>query len=160
MPRTIPCLWFDGNAEDAANYYVSVFPNSRLGTIERYPEDSPFPPSFPAGTALTVEFELDGQPYVALNGGPEFTFSEAISFQIMCEDQDEIDRYWDTLVGDGGEEGPCGWLKDKYGLSWQVVPTDLARWASDPAKSAKVMQAVAGMKKLDLGALRRAADEA
>src|SRR5262245_9855927 len=102
MPRTIPCLWFDGDAEDAANYYVSVFPNSRIGAIARYPEDNPFPPNFPAGTALTVEFELDGQPYVGLNGGPEFTFSEAISFQIMCADQKEIDRYWDELTSDGG----------------------------------------------------------
>jgi len=160
MPSTIPCLWFDGNAEDAANYYVSVFPNSRIGTIQRYPEDNPFPSGFAAGTALTVEFELDGQPYVGLNGGPEFTFSEAISFQIMCEDQEEIDHYWDAFVGDGGEEQPCGWVKDKYGLSWQVVPTDLSRWGSDPVKSPEVMQAVAGMKKLDLAALRRAAGEA
>ena len=159
MPRTIPCLWFDGNAEEAAAYYVSVFPNSRVRAIERYPEDHPFPPSFPAGTALTVEFELDHQPYVALNGGPEFTFSEAISFQVMCKDQDEIDHYWDTFVGDGGEEGPCGWLKDRYGLSWQVVPDDLARWTANPTTSTKVMQAVMGMKKLDLGELRRAAGE-
>ena len=159
MPRTIPCLWFNGNAEEAAAYYVSVFPNSRVGTIERYPEDNPFPTSFPPGTALTVEFELDGQPHTALNGGPEFTFDEAISFQIMCKDQVEIDHYWDTFVRDGGEEGPCGWVKDKYGLSWQVVPDDLHRWAGDPATSAKVMHAVMGMKKLDLAELRRAAGE-
>jgi predicted 3-demethylubiquinone-9 3-methyltransferase (glyoxalase superfamily) len=160
MPKTIPCLWFNGNAEEAAKYYVSVFPSSRVGAIERYPEDNPFPSNFPPGTALTVEFELDGQPYVGLNGGPEFTFSEAISFQIMCQDQEEIDHYWDTLSSDGGEEGPCGWLKDRYGLSWQVVPVDLARWASDPAKSTKVMHAISGMKKLDLAALRQAAGEA
>lgn len=160
MPRTIPCLWFNGEAEEAAAYYVSIFPNSRIGAIERYPENSPFPPNFPAGTALTVEFELDGQPYVALNGGPEFTFSAAISFQIMCADQREIDHYWDTFVGDGGQEQPCGWVVDRYGLSWQVVPTDLSRWAGDVETSAKLMQAVAGMKKLDLAALRKAAGEA
>ncbi len=159
MPRTIPCLWFDGKAEQAATYYVALFPNSRIGSIVRYPDDSPFPSRFPAGTALTVEFELDGQPFVALNGGPEFTFSEAISFQIMCAGQDEVDRYWDTFVADGGEEGPCGWVKDKFGLSWQVVPSDFTRWVADPEKAGPVMQALAGMKKLDLATLRRAAGE-
>lgn len=160
MPTTIPCLWFNGEAEEAASYYVSIFPNSRVGTIERYPEDSPFPDSFPPGTALTVELELDGQPYVALNGGPHFQFSEAISFMILCKDQAEIDHYWDTFVRDGGQEQPCGWLKDKYGVSWQVVPEDLSRWAADPEKSVKVMQAIAPMKKLDLATLRAAAGEA
>jgi len=160
MPTTIQCLWFNGEAEEAANYYVSIFPNSRVGTIERYPEDNPFPNSFAPGTALTVEFELDDQPYVALNGGPEFTFSEAISFMIMCKDQGEIDHYWDTFVRDGGQEQPCGWVKDKYGVSWQVVPEDLSRWAADPEQSVKVMQAIAPMKKLDLATLRAAAGEA
>jgi predicted 3-demethylubiquinone-9 3-methyltransferase (glyoxalase superfamily) len=156
MPRTIPCLWFNGNGEEAANYYVSVFPNSRITAVSRYPEDAnPFPP----GTALTVEFELDGQPYTVLNGGAEFSFNEALSLQIMCEDQADIDRYWDRLVGDGGSEGPCGWLKDKYGLSWQVVPTDITRWTTDPATCAPVMHALFGMKKLDLAALRAAAGE-
>ena len=162
MPKTIPCLWFDGEAEEAATFYVSVFPNSKVGAIERYPDaaDNPFPTNFPAGTALTVEFELDGQPYMGLNGGPEFTFSEAISFTIMCADQAEIDHYWDSLTADGGEEGPCGWLKDRFGLSWQVVPTDMARWSADPEKALKVNTAVSGMKKLDLAELRRAAGEA
>jgi predicted 3-demethylubiquinone-9 3-methyltransferase (glyoxalase superfamily) len=161
MPKTIPCLWFDHNAEEAANYYISVFPNSRMGTILRYPEDNPFPGDFAPGTVLTVEFELDGQPYTALNGGPLFTFSEAISFQIYCKDQDEIDYYWNTLTSDGGKESQCGWLKDKFGLSWQVVPEDLGRWttATDPAKAAAVMAAVAGMKKLDLETLRQAAGD-
>lgn len=160
MPRTIPCLWFNGDAEEAARFSVSVFPGARIGAIARYPEDSPFPPDFPAGTALTVEFELDGQPYVALNGGPELSFTEAISFQIMCRDQEEIDHHWGALAGDGGEEGPCGWLRDRYGVSWQVIPADLPRWAADPSASAGVMRALAPMGKLDLAALRAAAGEA
>jgi predicted 3-demethylubiquinone-9 3-methyltransferase (glyoxalase superfamily) len=157
MARTIPCLWFNGNGEEAANYYVSVFPNSRIAAVSRYPDAAgPFPP----GTALTVEFELDGQPYTALNGAMDFPFSEAISLQIMCEDQAEIDHYWDTLVGDGGEEGPCGWLEDKFGLSWQVVPTDVVGWTTDPRTCAAVMDAISGMKKLDLAALRAAVGDA
>jgi predicted 3-demethylubiquinone-9 3-methyltransferase (glyoxalase superfamily) len=160
MPRTTPCLWFDGNAEEAAEYYVSMFPNSRIGTIERIPEDNPFPVDLPPGAALTIDFELDGQPYTALNGGPLFTFSEAISFMIECADQDEIDHYYDGFVRDGGAELPCGWVKDRFGLSWQVVPVDLHRWAADPVKSAKVMQALSTMTKLDLAALRAAAGEA
>ena len=159
MPSTIPCLWFDGNAEDAANYYVSVFPNSRIGTIQRYPEDNPFPSGFAAGTALTVEFELDGQPYVGLNGGPEFTFSEAISFQIVVADQDELDHYWDGLT-DGGEPGPCGWLKDRFGLSWQVLPKlflDLME-SGDQARGHRAMQAVLEMHKPDIAEIQRAAD--
>jgi len=162
MPTTVPCLWFDTNAEEAANFYVSVFPNSKIGAIQRYPENNPFPGDFAPGTALTVEFELDGQKYTALNGGPLFKFSEATSFQIYCKDQTEIDYYWDALTADGGEESQCGWLKDKFGLSWQVVPDDMARLTTDtdPARAEAVMAAVSTMKKLDLETLRRAAGEA
>ena len=110
MPRTVPCLWFNGQAQEAADFYCSVFPNSRVTRVQPYPEGSPFPAPFAAGTAMTVTFELDGQKFVALNGGPEFTFNEAISFQIDCADQDEVDGYWSALT-EGGEEGPCGWVK-------------------------------------------------
>src|SRR5437763_10130592 len=117
MPKPTPFLWFDDQAEEAARFYASVFPRSRVVTAARYPEGAPKP----AGSVMTVEFGLDGQPFIALNGGPEFQFDEAVSFVITCADQDEIDYYWDKL-SEGGEEGPCGWLKDRYGLSWQVVP--------------------------------------
>ncbi len=161
MPRLAPCLWFDGDAEEAAEHYVSVFPNSRIGRIQRYPEDSPFPPSFAPGTAMAVEFELDGQPFTALNGGPEFRFSEATSVQIFCRDQDEIDHYWDALIGGGGEESMCGWLKDRYGFSWQVVPEMLSSLASgDPAKEKAVGQAIFGMRKLVIADLQAAYDNA
>jgi predicted 3-demethylubiquinone-9 3-methyltransferase (glyoxalase superfamily) len=161
MPRLAPCLWFDGDAEEAATFYVSVFPDSTIGHIQRYPEDSPFPPSFPAGTAMTVDFELDGQPFTALNGGPEFVFSEATSVQIYCRDQEEIDHYWEALTADGGEESMCGWLKDKYGFSWQVVPELLSTLASDdPAKEKAVAQAIFGMRKLVIADLQAAYDNA
>jgi len=148
------CLWFDTEGEEAANFYTSVFPDSRMGSISRYNEAGPRP----AGTALTVEFELNGQKFVALNGGPEFKFNEAISFQIPCADQDKVDYYWGKLT-EGGEEGACGWLKDKYGLSWQVVPTALFDLLSDPdpAKTQRTTQAMLSMKKLDIAALRQAA---
>ncbi len=148
------CLWFDGQAEEAASHYTSIFENSKLGNIGRYTEAGPGP----AGTVLAVEFELNGQKFVGLNGGPEFTFNEAISFQIHCEDQDEIDYYWSKL-SEGGEEGPCGWLKDKYGVSWQIVPTALPRLLSDPdrEKSQRVMEAMLSMKKIEIDALERAA---
>jgi predicted 3-demethylubiquinone-9 3-methyltransferase (glyoxalase superfamily) len=155
-PQTItPCLWFDTEGEDAATFYTSIFPDSRIVDVARYGEAGPREP----GTVMTVLFELDGQRFLALNGGPEFTFSEAISFQVSCEDQDEVDKYWDTL-SEGGEEGPCGWLKDRYGLSWQVVPADLERMMqeSDPERRERVMAAVLGMKKLDLAELQRAYD--
>ncbi|MEJ7726568.1 MAG: VOC family protein [Actinomycetes bacterium] len=157
MPKTTPCLWFDTQGEDAANFYTSVFPNSRVTDVTRYGEAGPRP----AGLALTVAFELDGQAYTALNGGPDFTFSEAISFQIDCRDQDEVDHYW-TKLSEGGEEGPCGWLKDKFGLSWQVIPRALPELLGDPdqEKAQRVMAAMMGMKKIDVAGLQRAYDGA
>jgi predicted 3-demethylubiquinone-9 3-methyltransferase (glyoxalase superfamily) len=156
MPNAIiPNLWFDGNAEQAAEFYLSVFPNSRVVSTTRYPEGSPGP----AGSVMTVEFELDGSRFVGINGGPQFPFSEAVSFQITCKDQGEVDHYWDRL-GDGGEHGPCGWLKDRFGLSWQVVPEgmDDVFAGPDPARAQRAMQAMLGMSKLDVAALRAAAD--
>src|SRR5690349_10254071 len=155
MPRQYVCLWFDRQAEDAANFYTSVFPNSTIGTVSRYPDDS----GERAGEVLTVAFELDGVPYVGLNGGPQFTFDEAISITVDCADQAEIDHYWDALTADGGEEGPCGWLKDKFGLSWQIVPQDWdAIFSTDPDRAARVSAAMMTMKKLDIAALEAAGD--
>jgi predicted 3-demethylubiquinone-9 3-methyltransferase (glyoxalase superfamily) len=147
------CLWFDGQAEEAANHYASIFKNAKLGRIGRYNEAGPGP----AGSVLAVEFELNGQKFVGLNGGPQFTFSEAISFQVFCEDQDEVDYYWSRL-SEGGEEGPCGWLKDKYGVSWQVVPEGLIDLIGDedPEKATRTTEAMYAMKKLDIAALRQA----
>jgi predicted 3-demethylubiquinone-9 3-methyltransferase (glyoxalase superfamily) len=147
------CLWFDTEGEEAANFYTSIFSDSRIGSISRYNEAGPRP----AGTVITVEFELNGQKFVALNGGPEFKFTEAISFQIPCAGQEEVDYYWDKL-SEGGEESACGWLKDKYGLSWQVVPTVLFELLSDPdpAKAQRATQAMLSMGKLDVAALRKA----
>jgi predicted 3-demethylubiquinone-9 3-methyltransferase (glyoxalase superfamily) len=158
MPKLTPNLWFDSNGLEAAEYYVSVFPNSRIHQVSYYGEAGPGTP----GDVLTVDFELDGQPYTIINGGPQFTFDEAVSFLINCADQAEIDAYWDRLVGDGGQEGPCGWLKDKYGLSWQVVPEAMAELITDPdqARRDRAMKAMFGMKKLDLAALMAAADGA
>ena len=155
MPRITPNLWFDTEGEDAAKFYVSVFPNSKITNVTHYGEAGPGP----AGTVLTVDFELDGQEYTAINGGPNFTFDEAISLLINCDDQEEVDYYWDKLT-DGGEESQCGWLKDKYGLSWQVVPGGMADVLNDPdpERSQRAMKAMLGMKKLDLDALRAAAD--
>lgn len=156
MPQRItPSLWFDTQAEEAADFYISVFANSRIVNVARYTEAGPRP----AGTVMTVEFELDGQRFIGINGGPEFTFSEAVSFQINCATQDEVDHYWQRLT-EGGSEGPCGWLKDRYGLSWQVVPTGMDDLFSDPdpQRAERAMRAMFGMTKLDLAALRRAAD--
>ena len=155
--KIIPNLWFDTEAEEAAAFYTSVFKNSRIVNVTRYPEDAPRP----AGTVMTVQFELDGQPFVGINGGPQFTFDEAVSFEITCEDQDEVDYYWDRLT-DGGEESQCGWLKDRYGLSWQVVPTGMAEIFADPdqTRADRTMQAMFGMRKLDVAVLRAAADGA
>jgi predicted 3-demethylubiquinone-9 3-methyltransferase (glyoxalase superfamily) len=156
MPTITPNLWFDTQSMDAAEFYVSVFPNSKITNVSRYTEAGPGE----AGTALTVEFELDGQPYAAINGGPQFTFDEAISLQISCADQADIDYYWSKLA-EGGEEGPCGWLKDRFGLSWQVVPTAaMAELMNDPDKgrSQRAMQAVLGMKKLNVAEIYAAAD--
>jgi len=153
MPRTYVCLWFDTRAHEAAEFYTSVFPRSHIGTVTRYPQGS----GAREGEVLTVEFELDGVRYVALNGGPEFTFDEAISITIDCRDQEEIDHYWQALTADGGEEGPCGWLKDRFGLSWQVVPENWDEIASgDPDRAAKVFAAMMTMKKLDIAALEAA----
>jgi predicted 3-demethylubiquinone-9 3-methyltransferase (glyoxalase superfamily) len=150
-----PNLWFDTEALDAAEYYVSVFPNSRVTRMTHYNEAVPSK----AGTVLTVEFELDGQHFIGLNGGPEFTFSEAVSFEIHCEDQAETDYYWEKLT-DGGSEGPCGWCKDRFGLSWQVVPKEALELFTDEdsERAARAMKAMFGMKKLDLEALKQAAE--
>jgi predicted 3-demethylubiquinone-9 3-methyltransferase (glyoxalase superfamily) len=154
LTKITPCLWFDTEGEEAATFYTSIFKNSRILEVTRYGSAGPRP----AGTVMTVSFELDGQPFVALNGGPEFTFDEAISFQVSCESQDEVDEFW-TRLSEGGEEGPCGWLKDRYGVSWQIVPTALFDLIRDPdqAKAQRAMQAMLGMKKLDIGELQRAA---
>ena len=153
--KIIPNLWFDTDAEDAANFYITVFKNSRIVSVAKYPEGSPGEP----GTVMTVEFELDGQRFVGINGGPQFKFDEAVSFQITCEGQDEVDYYWDALT-EGGEESQCGWLKDKFGLSWQVVPEGMEEVFSDPdrAKAERAMKAMLGMRKLDIAALRAAAE--
>jgi predicted 3-demethylubiquinone-9 3-methyltransferase (glyoxalase superfamily) len=156
MPQKItPNLWFDTEAEEAANFYLSVFKNSRIVNVARYTEAG----RRPAGTVMTVEFELDGQRFVGINGGPEFKFDEAVSFEITCENQDEVDYYWDKL-SEGGEEGQCGWLKDRFGLSWQVVPTGMEEVFADPdpERARRAMEAMFGMRKLDIAALRSAAD--
>ena len=156
MPqRIIPNLWFDTEAEEAAEFYVSVFKNGRIVSVARYPEGAPRE----AGMVMTVEFELDGQRFVGINGGPEFQFSEAVSLQIDCADQDQVDYYWEQLSA-GGSEGPCGWLKDRYGLSWQVVPAGMDELFadSDPDRSRRAMEAMLKMGKLDVAALRAAAD--
>ena len=147
------CLWFDGQAEAAANYYTSIFKDSKLGRVGRYTEAGPGP----VGAVLIVEFELNGQKFVALNGGPQFTFNEAISFQIHCADQDEVDYYWSKL-SEGGEEVACGWLKDKYGVSWQVVPTLLIDMISDsdPEKAKRATEAMLAMTKFDIAELQKA----
>ena len=157
MPKQIPCLWMDGTAEEAAQHYTSIFPNSSIGDVSRYGPDMPGP--MKEGDVLTVDFTLDGQPYTALNGGPQFPFTEAISFQIACKDQEESDHYWTRLL-EGGEESQCGWLKDKFGLSWQVFPEELIRLTSDPdpGRAQRAIQAMLGMRRIDVAEVRRAAD--
>ena len=154
MHEITPCLWFDTEGEEAATFYTSVFPNSRILEVARYGDAGPRP----AGTVMTVSFELDGTKFVALNGGPDFTFNEAISFQVSCHDQEQVDAFWSTL-SEGGEEGPCGWLKDRYGVSWQIIPTALPRLLSDPdpERAQRVMAAMLEMKKIEIDALERAA---
>ncbi len=156
MNRITPCLWFDTEGEDAAEFYTSLFPNSRILSVSRYGEAGPRP----AGAVMTVSFELDGLEFLALNGGPEYSFSEAVSFQVPCADQDEVDRYWNAL-SDGGQEGPCGWLKDRFGLSWQIVPTRLPELlgGTDKDSAQRVMRAMMGMKKIEIEGLERAAAE-
>jgi len=154
VPKITPCLWFDTQGEEAAEFYTSIFPNSRIVDVARYGEAGPRD----AGTVMVVKFELDGQELVALNGGPEFTFDEAISFQIDCADQEEVDRYSEALT-DGGEQGPCGWVKDRFGLSWQVVPTRMIELLSDPdeARAQRAMAAMLEMRKIDIAAVEAAA---
>jgi len=153
----MPCLWFDTQAEAAANHYVSIFPKSKLGKITRYGKEGKEIHGKPAGSVLTVEFEIEGVKFLALNGGPQFKFDEAVSFQVLCETQPDIDYFWSKLA-EGGEEGPCGWLKDKFGLSWQVVPTVLPEMLQDPnaGRADRAMKAMLQMRKLDIAALQRA----
>jgi predicted 3-demethylubiquinone-9 3-methyltransferase (glyoxalase superfamily) len=156
MPRITPNLWFDTQSEEAAEFYCSVFPNSKITNVSHYTEAGPRP----AGMVLTVDFVLDGQELTAINGGPEFTFDEAISLMVNCADQEEVDYYWEKLTADGGEESVCGWLKDKYGLSWQIVPEGMVELFTDPDKgrAERAMKAMLGMKKLDIAAIQAAAD--
>ena len=159
MQKITPCLWFDSNAEEAVSFYTSVFKNSKIGNISRYGNEGYEIHRKPAGTVLTIEFELNGQVFTALNGGPVFKFNEAISFQVGCESQEEVDYYWEKL-SEGGDQNAqrCGWLKDKYGLSWQIVPTVLGKMLQDKdaKKSERVMKALLQMKKLDIKTLKQA----
>ena len=154
--KITPNLWFDMNAEEAANFYVDLFDDGRILNVARYPEGSPGPD----GEVMTVEWELNGQKFVGINGGPQFQFSEAVSFMISCKDQEEVDYYWDRLTADGGKEGQCGWLTDRFGLAWQVVPEGMDEVFSDPdpAKAERSMAAMMKMKKLDIAELRAAAE--
>jgi predicted 3-demethylubiquinone-9 3-methyltransferase (glyoxalase superfamily) len=154
-----PCLWFNGQAEDAANLWTSLLADSHVDNIGRSPAETP---SGPAGMVLTVDFTLGGRKFQGLNGGPDFTFNESISFVIECDDQAEVDRLWDALTADGGQPGPCGWLKDRYGVSWQIVPRRLAELIGDPdpGRSSRAMQAMLQMGKIDIAELERAADAA
>lgn len=156
MRKITPCLWFDTDGEEAAGFYVSLFKNSKIRAITRYGEAGPGA----EGTVMTVSFELDGQEFVALNGGPEFTFNEAVSFQVSCRTQDEVDTFWEAL-SEGGQTGPCGWLKDRFGVSWQVVPAVLPELLSDPdpVRSQNVMRAMLRMNRLDIETLQRAAEQ-
>ena len=157
LKKITPCLWFDSDGEEAATFYTGIFENSRIVHVSRYGSAGPRP----EGMVMTVNFELDGQEFVALNGGPEFTFDEAISFQVNCESQEEVDTFW-TKLSEGGEEGPCGWLKDKFGVSWQIVPTVLDELIRDPdtERSQRAMKAMLAMKKIDIAELERAAVQA
>ncbi len=156
MSKIAPCLWFNGEAEEAARFYVSLFPQSAILSVSHYGGGAPFP----AGTAMMVEFSLEGQRFQALNGGPDLPFTDAVSLSIDCKDQAEVDRYWSALSEGAGEEGRCGWLKDRFGVSWQVVPAGLGAVISDPdpRRARRALQAMLGMKKLDLAAMRAAAD--
>jgi predicted 3-demethylubiquinone-9 3-methyltransferase (glyoxalase superfamily) len=155
QPKIVPSLWFDTQAEEAASFYTSVFDNSRILNVTHYNEAGPRE----AGMVMTVEFELDGQRFIGINGGPKFTFDEAVSFQINCETQDDVDYYWERL-SEGGSEGPCGWLKDRYGLSWQVVPGGMDEMLSGPDqdRAKRAMEAILKMRKIDVAALQSAAD--
>ncbi len=157
MQRITPFLWFDHQAEEAMNFYVSIFKNSKVLNVNRYPENSPMP----AGTVMTASFSLDGQEFIALNGGPVYSFTQSVAFVVNCETQEEVDYYWEKLTK-GGEEGQCAWLTDKFGLPWQVVPSALGRLLSDPDpdRAGRVMQAMMQMKKIDIGRLEQAYAEA
>jgi predicted 3-demethylubiquinone-9 3-methyltransferase (glyoxalase superfamily) len=160
MQEITPFLWFDDKAEEAVNFYVSIFKNSRIGTITRYGEEGAKVSGRPKGTVMVVTFQLDGQEFMALNGGPHFKFSEATSFLVNCETQEEVDELWEKL-SEGGEEGRCGWLKDKYGLSWQIVPTVLAKMLQDKdaEKSERVMNAMLKMDKIEIKTLKQAYEQ-
>jgi predicted 3-demethylubiquinone-9 3-methyltransferase (glyoxalase superfamily) len=159
MAKPYPCLWFDGNAEEAAGFYVTLLPDSHVDKVWRSPAETP---SGPAGTVLTVDFTFAGQKFQGLNGGPHFRFTEAVSFVIECEDQAEVDRLWGALTADGGEPGPCGWLKDRFGLSWQIVPRRLDELLNvpDPERARRAMEAMLTMGKIDVAQLEHAADGA
>ena len=153
MQKITPFLWFDNNAEEAMNFYTSVFKDSKQVKVSRYPEGAPAP----AGSVMVAEFELEGQRFIALNGGPQFKFTEAVSFVVNCETQEEVDYYWSRLTADGGAESMCGWLKDKFGLSWEITPTIMYKlYSGDPASAQRVMQAMLQMKKLDIQKLQDA----
>jgi predicted 3-demethylubiquinone-9 3-methyltransferase (glyoxalase superfamily) len=159
MTKITPCLWYNHDAEDAANFYITLFPDSRIDTVVRSPADNP---STKEGGVLVVEFTLAGQPYIGLNGGPQFPFTEAVSFQVRTEDQAETDRLWDAIVGNGGAESQCGWCKDKWGLSWQITPQRLLDLMADPdrGRARRAMGAMMEMKKIDIAAVEKAADAA
>ncbi len=159
MQKITPFLWFDDQAEDAAKFYTSIFKNSKIGKIARYDKAGEKAAGRPAGSVMTIEFQLEGQEFVALNGGPHFKFTEAISFVVNCETQKEVDYFWQKLTADGGQESQCGWLKDKFGVSWQIVPTILPELLSDKdaTKSERVMKAMLKMVKLDIAKLKAAA---
>jgi predicted 3-demethylubiquinone-9 3-methyltransferase (glyoxalase superfamily) len=160
MQKITPFLWFDNQAEEAVNFYVSVFKNSRIGNVTRYDEEVAKASGRPAGSVMTIDFQLEGQDFIALNGGPQFKFTEALSLSVDCKTQEEVDELWGKL-SEGGEEGSCGWLKDKYGLSWQIVPTVLMQMLQDEdaEKAKRVMQAMLQMKKLDINTFKQAYDE-
>lgn len=157
MQKIRPCLWFDDNAEEAVNFYTSVFKNSKVTDVSRYGEAGPGTP----GSVLTMTFELEGEEFLALNGGPAFKFTEAVSLSVDCKSQEEVDELWKKLTSGGGEESECGWLKDKFGLSWQIVPTVLPEMLkdNDPEKAKRVMEAMLKMKKIDIAGLRKAYDQ-
>lgn len=155
MQPFTPCLWFDGNAEEAVQFYTSVFPNSKVGTVARFGEAAAQVSGQPEGSVMTIAFQLDGREFMALNGGPQFRFTQAISFVVPCETQEELDALWEKLSA-GGSEEPCGWLQDRFGVSWQVVPADMEALMGDPARAERVMQALLPMRRIDIETLRRA----
>ncbi len=158
MQKISPFLWFDNQAEEAANLYVSIFRNAKITSVSRYGAEGAEASGMPEGTVMTIGFDLDGQQFTAINGGPMFKFTEAVSFVVSCENQEEVDHLWDSLTADGGQESQCGWLKDKFGLSWQIIPKGLGQMMSDPdpAKSGRVMQAMLQMHKIDIAKLKEA----